>query len=77
MQTACKELQDEFQDNIYDKYEPAISAAITQSINTALHWGEKVNREDRPAGGYHYVSLLSTNCHRSAFVLIYGHIGHL
>ena len=60
MQGACKELQDAFQDNIYDKYETAISAAFTQSINTALHWGDKVNRDDRAAGGYHYVSLRST-----------------
>ena len=59
MQGACKELQDEFQDNIYDKYETAISPAFSQSINTALHWGDKVNRDDRPAGGYHYVSLQS------------------
>ena len=58
---AARDLQDEFQDNIYDKYEAAISAAINESSDTALHWGLKVNREDRSAGGICWVCLLCRN----------------
>lgn len=63
VQDAAKDLQDEFQDNIYDKYEAAISAAINESSDTALHWGLKVNREDRSAGGICWVRLLCRNEH--------------
>ncbi|KAF6221297.1 hypothetical protein HO133_002152 [Letharia lupina] len=64
VKTACKELGDEFADNIYDKYETAISNAANDSIATALKWGAPVNREDRAAGGLHW-STYKAICRRN------------
>lgn len=64
VKTTCKELSDEFTDNIYDKYETAVANAANDSIATALHWGAKVDRENRAAGGLHW-STYKAICRRN------------
>ena len=56
VKTVCRELKDELNDSIFEKYETAISNASGDSIETALKWGSPVNREDRAAGGLHWSS---------------------
>ncbi|KAL8998150.1 MAG: hypothetical protein Q9188_006160 [Gyalolechia gomerana] len=62
--TCAREINDEFQDNIFDKYEAAIQNATGDSVHTARGWGAPVNRENRAAGGL-YWSTYKAICRRS------------
>ncbi|KAK4694636.1 hypothetical protein P7C71_g2978, partial [Lecanoromycetidae sp. Uapishka_2] len=64
VRSTCRELSDEFADNIFDKYETAISNASNAAIETALQWGAPVNRENRAAGGLHW-STYKAICRRN------------
>ncbi|KAI9881074.1 MAG: hypothetical protein M1830_008232 [Pleopsidium flavum] len=64
VETACKELKEEFGDNISDKFETATTNATNEASGTASKWGAPVNRDDRPAGGYHW-STYKAICRRS------------
>ncbi|KAL8672577.1 MAG: hypothetical protein Q9168_002982 [Polycauliona sp. 1 TL-2023] len=45
---SCAEaLNEELADGIYDRYETAIEAAMSNAIHTTNHWGSPVNRENR------------------------------
>lgn len=50
------DLKEELGDNIFDKYEMAISNAVSEATKTCSDWGRPVNRENRAAGGYHWSS---------------------
>ena len=52
----CKQLMEEFLNNIYDKYPDAVGQAIEEASRTADQWGAAVNRNNRLAGGYHYMT---------------------
>ncbi|KAL9637881.1 MAG: hypothetical protein Q9164_001922 [Protoblastenia rupestris] len=56
VETTCRELNDEFDDSIFDRYETAIQNAARDSIETALKWGAPVNRQDRAAGGLYWAT---------------------
>ena len=62
--TVIGELKNEVENNIFDKYDTAIANAINDSTETCSRWGWPVNREDRPAGGYHY-STYKAICRRN------------
>lgn len=47
----CRKLKGELTENIYEKYEAAISSASRDSVQTTAKWGSRVNRENRAAGG--------------------------
>ncbi|KAL9025304.1 MAG: hypothetical protein Q9196_005847, partial [Gyalolechia fulgens] len=62
---ACaQELNDELQDNIFDKYETAIQNATGDSIFTAAGWGAPVDRGNRAAGGLYWATYKAI-CRRS------------
>ncbi|KAL8899294.1 MAG: hypothetical protein Q9207_006271 [Kuettlingeria erythrocarpa] len=54
--TCARELHDELQDAIFDRYEAAVQAAAGDSIQIAAKWGWPVNRENRAAGGLFWSS---------------------
>ncbi|KAI4087546.1 MAG: hypothetical protein LQ344_006699 [Seirophora lacunosa] len=54
--TCTRELVEELQDNIFDRYEAAVQAAAWDSVNTTAQWGAPVNREDRAAGGLYWAT---------------------
>ncbi|KAL9124079.1 MAG: hypothetical protein Q9217_006557 [Psora testacea] len=56
VKTTCRELNDEFGDSIFDKYETAVQNAVRDSIETTLKWGAPVNRGDRAAGGLYWAT---------------------
>ena len=64
METACKELKEEFGDNIYAKYHTAVTSGTNEASNIAAKWGLPVNRENRAAGGLHW-STYKAICRRN------------
>ncbi|MCJ1248606.1 hypothetical protein MMC30_005824 [Trapelia coarctata] len=54
--TVINQLKEELGDNIFDKYDTAISHAISEATKTCHDWGRPVNRENREAGGLHWAS---------------------
>lgn len=52
--TCARELHDELQDAIFDRYEAAVQAAAGDSIQIAAKWGWPINRENRMCD--HFVS---------------------
>ena len=44
---STRELNNEFENCIFDKFEAAIHNAARDAIDTALKWGAPVNRQDR------------------------------
>ena len=80
VESTCKELKDELTDNIYEKFgtfivptllhelysflDPAVASAEDEASKTAIHWGSRLNREDRAAGGY-YWSTYKAICRRN------------
>jgi len=54
--TVINDLKEELGDNIFDKYETAISNAISEATTTCSDWGRPINRENRASGGYFWSS---------------------
>ncbi|KAL8789297.1 MAG: hypothetical protein Q9213_001220 [Squamulea squamosa] len=54
VKSCAQALVDELQDAIYDRYEAAVQAATSDSVETANRWGGPINRENRAAGGLYW-----------------------
>ena len=54
--TVCKDLKQELSENIYEKFDTAIANAREEASKTAARWGAPINREDRPSGGYYFMT---------------------
>jgi len=52
--SVVKELNNEFEDNIFDKYAVSIASAREEAMNICSKWGLPVNRGNRAAGGLHH-----------------------
>ena len=59
----CNQLTEEVQDSIIESFEVAAKSAATGAIQTVQHWGQKVDRENRAAGGL-YWSTYKAVCRR-------------
>jgi hypothetical protein len=51
VQNCLEEMKDSLSENIYDKFDQVITAAINEANDTASKWGAPVNRENRAQGG--------------------------
>ena len=56
IETTLNELGEEMQSNIFRNYGTAIKSARVEGPTISEKWGWKVNRADRAAGGYHYMT---------------------
>jgi hypothetical protein len=59
----CNQLSEEVQDSILESFEVAAKSAATEAIQTVQHWGQKIDRENRAAGGL-YWSTYKAVCRR-------------
>lgn len=63
--TCARELHDELQDAILDRYEAAVQAAAGDSVQIAAKWGSPINRENRMWSSCRfYILLLRNPIHR-------------
>jgi phage tail protein X len=51
VQACLHKMKESLSQNIYDKFDQAITAAVNEANATAAKWGAPVNRENRAAGG--------------------------
>jgi hypothetical protein len=51
IQACLHEMKESLSQNIYDKFDQAITVAVNEANATAAKWGAPVNRENRAAGG--------------------------
>jgi len=56
IQALCASLTEEVQENIFEHFSTAIQQATSEAANTVGRWGQKVNRDDRAAGGYFWAT---------------------
>lgn len=52
----CNQLSEEVQDSILESFEVAAKSAATEAIQTVQHWGQKIDRENRAAGGLYWAT---------------------
>jgi hypothetical protein len=52
VQGCLEEMKETLSENIYEKFDKVIQAAVDEANATAAKWGSPVNRENRNAGGY-------------------------
>jgi hypothetical protein len=52
VQGCLEEMKETLSENIYEKFDKVIEAAVDEANVTAAKWGAPVNRENRNAGGY-------------------------
>jgi hypothetical protein len=52
VQGCLEEMKETLSENIYEKFDKVIQAAVDEANATAAKWGAPVNRENRNAGGY-------------------------
>lgn len=51
-----EEMKETLSENIYEKFDQVIQAAVDEANDTAARWGAPVNRENRAAGGYFWAT---------------------
>jgi len=54
VQACLQEVKESLSENIYDKFDQVIKAAVNEANTTAAKWGAPINRENRAAGGLHW-----------------------
>ncbi|GFF62689.1 hypothetical protein IFM60648_00689 [Aspergillus lentulus] len=59
-----QQIREEFDDNVFDACENALTPAAVAANKTVLRWGAPVDRSDRTAGGY-YWSTYKAICRRN------------
>ncbi|RHZ70209.1 hypothetical protein CDV55_107798 [Aspergillus turcosus] len=59
-----QQLREEFDDNVFDACQNALTPAAVEANKTVLRWGAPVNRNDRAAGGYFW-STYKAICRRN------------
>ncbi|GFF68332.1 hypothetical protein IFM62136_07245 [Aspergillus lentulus] len=59
-----QQIREEFDDNVFDACENALTPAAVEANKTVLRWGAPVDRSDRTAGGY-YWSTYKAICRRN------------
>ncbi|EAW16751.1 LOW QUALITY PROTEIN: uncharacterized protein NFIA_000950 [Aspergillus fischeri NRRL 181] len=59
-----QQIREEFEDNVLDACENALTPAAVEANKTVLRWGAPVDRSDRTAGGY-YWSTYKAICRRN------------
>jgi hypothetical protein len=56
VQGCLEEMKETLSENIYEKFDKVIQAAVDEANATAAKWGSPVNRENRNAGGYFWAT---------------------
>ncbi|GFF42819.1 nuclear GTPase SLIP-GC [Aspergillus udagawae] len=59
-----QQIREEFDDNVFDACQNALTPAAVEANKTVLRWGAPVDRSDRTAGGY-YWSTYKAICRRN------------
>jgi hypothetical protein len=54
VQACLNEMKESLSENIYDKFDQVIAAAVNESNGTAARWGAPVNRQNRAEGGLYW-----------------------
>lgn len=56
----CEKVQQEFEENLYDKFPAAINASINEANEVQARWGAAINRETRSLGGLYWSTYKAT-----------------